>query len=286
MAMNGSTVIDAIKREMDAHLTRIEELLSADAIAVESPILFGLDVKIRDVLDLTPTRRSRLAVLLNTPGGTAEVAERIANTMRHYYQEVVFIVPDRAMSAGTILVMSGDEIMMDHFSVLGPIDPQIEREGKLIPALSYLRQYEEMREKSKRGELTTADMVLLQKLDLAELHWFEQARELSITLLKTWLTKYKFKSWMQTEDRKIDVTEDMRVQRAEEIARILSDHVRWHSHGRGIGIDTLRRELKLQVKNFDEIPDLPDVVRRYHALLTSYVLTHGVFPFVHTTHCF
>jgi len=52
---------------------------------------------------------------------------------------VDFLIPSHAMSAGTILAMSGDAIHMDYYSVLGPIDPQVEnQEGRLIPALGYL----------------------------------------------------------------------------------------------------------------------------------------------------
>ena len=47
-------------------------------------------------------------------------------TLRSNYGDVTVIVPDRAMSAGTIFALSADRIMMDYFSCLGPIDPQIE----------------------------------------------------------------------------------------------------------------------------------------------------------------
>ena len=96
------------------------------------------------------------------------------------------------MSAGTILALSADRIMMDHLSCLGPIDPQIERDGNLFPALSYLNQFERLNRKSEKGELTTAEYALLNKLDLGELYRFEQARELSIELLIKWLSQYKF----------------------------------------------------------------------------------------------
>ena len=46
------------------------------------------------------------------------------------------IVPDGAMSAGTIFALSADRIMMDYFSCLGPIDPQIEKDDN-----SYVRSY-------------------------------------------------------------------------------------------------------------------------------------------------
>jgi ClpP class serine protease len=63
---------------------------------------------------------------------------------------VVFLVPDVALSAGTILAMSGDAIMMDYFACLGPIDPQVEREGKLVPVLSCLEPYDRWVVKSQQ----------------------------------------------------------------------------------------------------------------------------------------
>jgi ClpP class serine protease len=51
------------------------------------------------------------------------------------------------MSAGTVLVMCGDNIYMDYFSVLGPIDPQVKRRSKgnvYVPALGYLEKYNEL----------------------------------------------------------------------------------------------------------------------------------------------
>ena len=41
-----------------------------------------------------------------TQGGTIEVVERMVNTIRHHYEDVSFIVLDKAMSAGTVFVMS------------------------------------------------------------------------------------------------------------------------------------------------------------------------------------
>jgi ClpP class serine protease len=69
-------------------------------------------------------KRRKLVFVLETPGGYAEVARRISDALRHHYDEVDFLIPSHAMSAGTILVMSGDAIHMDYHSVLGPIDPQ------------------------------------------------------------------------------------------------------------------------------------------------------------------
>ena len=115
------------------------------------------------------------------------------------------MVPDYAMSAGTVLVMSGDEIWMDYFSTLGPIDPQLERrDGRegFIPALGYLEKYNDFVEKSRRGTLTSAEAAyFIQNFDAGDLYSYEQAKKLSIDLLKKWLARYKFKNWKRTERR-------------------------------------------------------------------------------------
>ena len=91
--------------------------------------------------------------------------------------------------------MSGDEIWMDYFSVLGPIDPQVQnKDGRFVPALGYLDKVNELIEKAKNNTLTNAEFLILRDFDLAELRHYEQAKELTITLLKRWLAKYKFKN--------------------------------------------------------------------------------------------
>ena len=83
-------------------------------------------------------------------------------------------MPDCAYSAGTIFCMSGDEIMMDYFSVLGPIDPQVQnKEGRFVPALGYLDKVSSLLEKAKNGTLTNVEFLILKDFDLAELRAYE-----------------------------------------------------------------------------------------------------------------
>lgn len=129
------------------------------------------------------------------------------------------------MSAGTVLVMSGDAIHMDYASTLGPVDPQVKnRADQWVPALGYLEQYARLARKSEDGTLTTAELTyLIQNFDPAELYQYEQERDLSIALLQEWLVDYKFKNWKKTETTATTVTQKMRRERAIEIARKLND---------------------------------------------------------------
>ena len=116
-------------------------------------------------------------MIVETEGGYIEVADRIVDAIRHYYGEVEFFIPNYAMSAGTVLVMSGDAIHMDYYSVLGPIDPQVRRpgSGRMVPALGYLVQYKRLLEKSSKQPLSTAELtILVECFDQAELYHYEQ----------------------------------------------------------------------------------------------------------------
>src|SRR5207302_1902999 len=63
-------------------------------------------------------------VLLHSPGGLAEAAESIVKLLRSKYTDVRFIIPSMAKSAATMLALSGNTLVMDEVSELGPTDPQ------------------------------------------------------------------------------------------------------------------------------------------------------------------
>ncbi len=275
-----------VKDDLTRLLQNIGKDLSADGMAIVSPIYPGLENRVRYALEAQKTRQPGLAIVLETPGGVVEVVERMVATIRHLYSDVYFIVPNRAMSAGTVFAMAGDKILMDYFSCLGPIDPQIEKDGKLVPALSYLLEFERLNAKAEKGSLTSAEFALLEKLDLAELHQFQQARELSVELLERWLSAYKFKNWTTTSSGKKPVTPALKKQRAKEIAELLSRNERWHSHGRAIGMDTLRNELNLQIDNLADTPGLHKNVTEYFGLLSDYIRREKHTSFVHTEEYF
>ncbi len=192
------------------------------------------------------------------------------------------IVSDRAMSAGTVFAMGCDKIFMDYFSCLGPIDPQIEKDGRLVPALSYLAQYQRLSAKATDGDLNTAEFALLNKLDLGELYQFEQAKELSQDLLINWLSRYKFSDWEAHSSSGAVVTEEDKRARAAEIAAALNDNARWHSHGRGIPRDTLVNELRIRIDRIEGIVGLKPALEEYFNLLKDYMQRQKFSMFIHT----
>ncbi len=259
-------------------LQSVAEYVRKDVLAILGVIESGVDSRVRCALEQNEERRDVLLVLLDTPGGLVEVVQRIATTLRHHYNTVHFLVLDRAMSAGTVLALSGDAIFMDYYTCLGPIDPQIVRDGRTVPGLSYLRQYEELHKKSRSQGLSTAEAILLGKLDLAELDQIKLAEEKSVSLVEEWLSTHKFRNWKRNG---APVNIETKKQRAKQIAKTLSNHNKWKMHGHGIHKDVLERDLKLKIDDYGADLKLKYLLSRYYWAAYKYGERRGVNSLVH-----
>jgi len=272
-----------IASALNLHSNEISSLFECDVLGYVGPMYWDSVELYREVIDKLVMNRAtrdankpyindRLVIVLETNGGSVEVVEKIVEMTRHHYSEVHFVIPNYAMSAGTIWSMSGNKIWMDYASSLGPIDPQVQSlNGGWVPALGYIEKKLEMDAKAANGTLTQVDVILLNALDLAELDRFEQARKLSINLLKDWLVNYKFKNWNvhRTTNPGTPVSMAEKLARAEQIAADLSSNTRWHSHGRFIGINRLVSDLRLEIDSFSALPGLSEHARMYLGLLND-----------------
>jgi len=291
-------IFDAtIKNILNEKLAELEKNFRADAVFYYGEIHPSLIRPFRDLIEdlIKGTTKEkncdrRLVVILNTGGGSAEIVEKMVDITRFHYGEVYFVVPDFAMSAGTIFCMSGNKIYMDYSSSLGPIDPQVWNGTQYVPALGYLDKVEELLEKAKTGNLTNAEFLILQNQDLAMLSRYEQAKQLTITLLKKWLVEFKFTDWTIHETDPVKkgqpVAQAEKEARAEEIAKQLGDNHYWHSHGRMIGISTLRDLLRLKIEDYSKDPVLQPLIRSYNDLITEYIAKNNFPFFLHSRNYF
>lgn len=253
----------------------LEDVLSSDVIfyhgSIHPQYFRGFRDFVEEVKKTSDREEKTISVVLRTGGGSAETTERMVSVLRNHYDFVNFIVPDVAMSAGTIFCMSGDKIYMDYASSLGPIDPQVPTPdtGDYVPALGYLDKVQEI---ASKGNLQPADVILLKSLDLAKLALFEQARDLSIDLLKKWLVEYKFKNWSEHRTTSVGtpVTDQEKSTRAEQIARDLANHKKWRSHGRNLDVTKLQA-LRIEIDDYSDDNDLRVAIRGYNDPLTGFV---------------
>ncbi len=75
-------------------------------------------------LELLPDR-GRIDLFIYTRGGDVITPWRLVQLIREYTREFCVLVPFRAYSAGTLLCLGADEIVMGRMGELGPIDPSV-----------------------------------------------------------------------------------------------------------------------------------------------------------------
>ena len=207
-----SPIDEAARNLLNSKLAELETYLNADVIVYYGEIFDSVEIQMKKIVEELQSEKelhSICYIILTTPGGSLNPVNRMVTILRHFYTEVNFIVPNYAYSAGTIFCMSGDNILMNYFSALGPVDPQVQnKDGKLIAALGYLDKINDLLIKAQNNTISQAEFLILKDFDLAELRAYEQAKELAVDLIIKWLVKYKFKDWSVHSDGSSVTTEE------------------------------------------------------------------------------
>jgi len=265
-----------LEGERKVQLQRISVLRGGRDVLVcaanmQRPMKVPVSITMADLLpindQLSNLKGEALDVILETPGGSGEAAEDIVKLLRSRYKKIGIIVPGTAKSAGTIIAMAADEILMEPASSLGPFDAQILWQGKVFSAGALLDQMEKIKQEVEAtGRLNLAYVPILQGISPGELQHAQNALDFARDLVTDWLAKYKFANWATRETTGAEVTPEKRRERAKEIAVQLADHSRWKTHGRSIKIDDLVA-MKLRITDYSQQPDLRDAITRYFTLL-------------------
>ena len=222
----------------------------------------------------------KLDFYIETPGGSGEAVEEIVRFLRSKFDNINFVISGEAKSAGTILALSGNDILMTKSGSLGPIDAQIKIGRTVISAYDYIEWINQKREEAEKyGKLNPLDATMIAQISPGELSLVYHALKFAEELVVEWLSEYKFQNWRVTETRKIPVTEEMKKRRAREIANELMNHAKWRTHGRSIKIEDLE-SIGLKITRIDDYPDIADIVYRIQTvirLLFSTTTTYKIF---------
>jgi hypothetical protein len=204
---------------------------------------------------------------IETPGGSGEAAEEIVRHLRKKFTNIDFVVSGEAKSAGTIIVLSGNEIYMTETGSLGPIDAQMLIGRSMISAHDYMEWVnEKLSEAEEKGRLNSFDATMIAQISPGELRGVEHGLYFAKDIVEKWLAEYKFSNWDTTESRQVVVTTDMKISRAKEIASELINHGKWRSHGRSLKIDDLEA-IGLKINKVDDDPELADIIYRIQTII-------------------
>jgi hypothetical protein len=184
-------------------------------------------------------RDSNIDLLLHTGGGDIDAAEKIVSMLRTTVGKGRFrvIVPDYAKSAGTLIALAADRILMSDSSELGPIDPQFIKKdsdgnARWHSVLNYLQAYETLCEKLREKPDDVPAKIMLSKLDPTTVVQFEAISKRARTLAEEHLNRWMFRTKKATYTK---------------IAYDLMDTNRWPAHGQMIGWEDAK-QMELEVE--------------------------------------
>jgi serine dehydrogenase proteinase len=184
-------------------------------------------------------RDSNIDFMLHTGGGDIDAAEKIVSILRTTVGKgrLRVIVPDFAKSAGTLIALAADKIVMSDSSELGPIDPQFlkkdgEGNARWHSVLNYLQAYETLCEKLRLKPDDVPAKIMLSKLDATTVVQFEAISKRARTLAEEHLNRWMF------QHKKATYTK---------IAHDLMDTNRWPAHGQMISWEDAK-QMELEVE--------------------------------------
>lgn len=187
-------------------------------------------------------RTNGLDLLLHTPGGDTSATESLVDYLRSMFgDDIRAIVPQLAMSAGTMIACASKAIVMGKHSSLGPIDPQLGG----VPAHGVIEEF------GRAYKEITADQLkipmwqpIIAKYHPTLIGECEKAVQWSNQMTREWLISGMFKGQTDPAAAATKVLEE------------LSDHALTKSHARhlsaakcksiGLVVEELEKDSKLQ----------------------------------------
>lgn len=197
-----------------------------------------------------------LTLILHTPGGVTNAAETIVAYLHSKFQYVETIVPTYAMSAGTMISLGTNKIVMGRQSQLGPIDPQLPLGNRFVSAEAIVKQFNRAHsEISADKGLAHVWAPILQSMGPALLTEAQNALTYGQGMVARWLEARMFSD--QVDPKGL----------AEATAQFFNDTTTHLSHGRRIDREEARvRHVK--VDDLEADSELQDAVLTAYHLMT------------------
>jgi len=194
-------------------------------------------------------RSKGLDLILHTPGGGITATERIVEYLRDVFDgNIRCVVPQMAMSAGTMIACATQEILMGRQSCLGPIDPQYCG----VPCHGVVEEFEQAAKeiKSDPSRLGVWRPVI-EKYRPTFIGECQKAIELSEELVQKWLRTGMFKG------------EADALKKAKVVVSQLGSHKGTKTHDRHISASDAAK-FGLKITMIEKIQELQDAILSVH----------------------
>lgn len=255
--LSSSNRVDALDFTRGKYLKLLHEYTDRNVIAYYSGWLEGFKSNKFSVSDadmnafmncINKLDRSKgLDLILHTPGGNVTATEAIVKYLKAMFgNDIRVIVPQLAMSAGTMIACSSKVILMGKQSNLGPIDPQFGN----MPAQGVLDEIDRIKKEIATDKNTIPLWhSILQKYHPTFIGECELAVKLSHEMVSTWL-----KENMLADKNEAEIAI---------IVTALSDHGDTMTHSRHLDSEKCK-SIGLKIEMLEDDQDLQDLVLSVH----------------------
>jgi len=196
-------------------------------------------------------RSKGLDLILHSPGGDIAATESLVDYLRKMFgKDIRAIIPQIAMSAGTMIACSCREIIMGKQSNLGPIDPQFNG----IPAHGVLEEFKRaLKEVKDDPKSIPIWQTVVAKYHPTFIGECKNAIDWSTEIVTKWLESNMFDSISNAKEL------------ADKVVEHLGSHEDTKTHARHIQIDEAKSfGLKIKSLETDFKNDFQDIVLTIH----------------------
>jgi hypothetical protein len=207
---------------------------------------------------------NNLDLILHSGGGSAEATDAIVSYLRQKFTDIRVIIPQAAMSAGTMLACSANSIVMGKQSSIGPIDPKFILQTSVgmqaLPAHAIKEQFKMAQDDCRDNPKNLNSWLpMLSQYGPALLIRCQDQIDFGKELVENWLQTYMFTD----EHSALPKT----------IAEYLSNHSNFKTHGKHINI-VKAKEIGLKVEQLEDVQEFQDkVLSAFHATMHCFGMT-------------
>ncbi|MCS6262197.1 MAG: S49 family peptidase [Nitrospira sp.] len=267
----GST-FDVIRRERLKTLSKVtrRNVIIYYSGWLQKPKLLGTQVSDADKNGFMTVihgldRTKGLDLILHTPGGETAATESLVVYLRSMFaSDIRAIVPELAMSAGTMIACACKEIVMGKHSSLGPIDPQFGGIAAHGVVEEFNRAHAEIKADQSRAFVWQP---IIAKYSPTLIGECEKAIQWSNEMAREWLVTGMLSS---DSDRNA---------KSERIVKELGDHALTKSHARHLSPNRCR-DMGLKVLMLEDDQRLQDAVLSVHHACMLTLAGTGAFKII------
>jgi ClpP class serine protease len=200
-----------------------------------------------------------LDLILHTPGGDTAATESIVDYLRAMFpDDMRAIVPQLAMSPGTMTACAANSIVLGKQSSLGPIDPQIGG----VSAHAIIDEFKQAKDEIRKTPVYAPIwQPIIAKYQPTLIIECQNAMKWSENMVGSWIKQWMFSGQGDAEER------------ASRVVQYLVDHNQTGTHSRHISI-AKAKEIGLIVETLEDNQDLQEAVLSvHHACMQSLALT-------------